>query len=174
MHKAHRFPIGIRPRDKLILALSKPGGFLAAGSRPDRLTNSSFVTVVAATVGASGTFAAWCFGAFNQKEETKGYRKTKKLLEVLEQLYWLVPKLSAGQMRERMSARLDTDGSLLFCSAKGDTTGKLLSVEQIQGWINRRTQKRREDERANGLDEVEREQQRLILEFGELEDLEEV
>ncbi len=73
MHKAHRFPIGIRPRDKLILALSKPGGVLAAGSRPDCLTNSSFVTVVAATVGASGTFAAWCFGAFNRKEETKGY-----------------------------------------------------------------------------------------------------
>jgi hypothetical protein len=54
----------------------------------------SFVTVVAATVRASGAFAAWCFGAFNCREETKGYQKTKKLLEVLEQLYWLVPKLS--------------------------------------------------------------------------------
>jgi hypothetical protein len=57
MHKTHRFPIGIRASNKLILSFCR--------TQPDWLTNLSFVTVVAATVGASGAFVAWCFGAFN-------------------------------------------------------------------------------------------------------------
>jgi hypothetical protein len=71
----------------------------------------------------------------------KGVSKDKEAPGIFGAALLACAKLSEGQMRERMLARLDTDGSLLFCSAKGDTTGKLLSVEQIQGWINKRTQK---------------------------------
>jgi hypothetical protein len=62
----------------------------------------------------------------------KPYRKPPKLLEVLEMLYNFEPKLRANEMRDRMRAMRDTDGGLLFCFSKGDTTRILLTDDQIQ------------------------------------------
>jgi hypothetical protein len=58
-------------------------------------------------------------------------------------LYNFEPKLRANEMRERMRAMRDTDGGLLFCFSKRDITGGLLTDDQIQSWINSRTQKKK-------------------------------
>jgi hypothetical protein len=159
-HK-HKFPKGQNVRDCLLRESSKPGGIVQAGSRPDRQSNQLFETIVASEEGSFGDVAARCLGRYNRKEASKGYRKPEKLVEALEMLYAIEPKLGADEMRERMKMMRDTDGGLLFCWEKRTTIGMLLSTDQIQGWITSRTQKKKNDERGT-LTEKQQEESQLI------------
>jgi hypothetical protein len=160
--RKHNFPTGLRARDRLMLAASKPGGLVYIGSRPDRASkNVTFGTVHEAVEGSPGEKDARCFGRFNRKEGVIPYRKPAKLLEVLEMLYNFEPKLRANEMRERMRAMRDTDGGLLFCFSKRNITGGLLTDDQIQSWINSRTQKKKKKGKGTPT-EKDLEQERLI------------
>ena len=57
----------------------------------------------------------------------------------------------------------DSDGGLLFCWSKRQTTGMLLTVDQIHSWINSRTQKRKKREKGMQT-EKDIEQERQIQE----------
>jgi hypothetical protein len=64
--RKHNFPSGIRARDRLMLAASKPGGLVYTGSRPDRSSkNSVFGTIRGAVEGSPEEMDARCFGRFN-------------------------------------------------------------------------------------------------------------
>ena len=109
---------------------------------------------------------ARCFGQFNGKDGVKLYRKPPKLLEVLEMLYNFEPKLRANKMGEVMRDMRDTDGGLLegllFCFAKGNITGVLLTDDQIQAWINSRMQKKKKKKAKGKPTEKDLEQEGLI------------
>jgi hypothetical protein len=159
----HAWPKGIRARDVLSIAASKPGGVVSCGSRPDRQGQFIFECEDSAEDGAQGEEDARCFGRFNWKEDQTAYRKPAKLLEILGELYELEPKLSAKAMKERMKAMRDDDGGLLFCWSKRLTTGMLLIEDQIQSWINSET--KRKKKRAKGMPtEKDLEESRLISE----------
>jgi hypothetical protein len=158
----HDFPVGVNARTQLLLALSKPGGFLAAGSRPNWMNKAPIVATIESTEECED---AKCFGAFNRKEDGLRRKFTQKQRDILEKLYWIEPKLNAKQMRAQMAEMFDDDGTLLFTYAKEITTGILLTEEQINSWVTRRTAARKKTERAanNGRqDPVEMEQQQLI------------
>jgi hypothetical protein len=157
--KKHDFPVGVNAKTHLLLTLSKPGGYLAAGSRPDRMNKGSPVDTIESTEEYECEEAK-CFGAFNRKKAGKRRRKTPTQLKILEEMFFELPKLNAKRMRERMSVMLDTDGSLLFTYAKGGTTGILLSEEQINSWITRRTAKRKKADQ--GEDSILTEQEEII------------
>jgi hypothetical protein len=141
---AHDFPAGENARDFVLREASKPGGLVEAGSRPDRQKNDElFENIVASESGCRGEEDAWCFGLLNRNENTIPYWKPPKLVEVLEELYNMEPKLRACEMREHMRRMKDDDGGLLFCYSKKYTTGMLLSEDQIQSWISSRTQRKK-------------------------------
>jgi hypothetical protein len=141
----HDFPTGVNARDFVLHEASKPGGLVELGSRPDRQKKDElFENIVASEDGARGEKDAWCFGQFNRKENVQPYYKPPRLLEVLEELYNIEPKLRACEMRHRMKSMKDPkDGGLLFCFSKRYTTGMLLTEDQIQGSINSKTQKKK-------------------------------
>jgi hypothetical protein len=83
-------------------------------------------------------------------ENITPYRKPSKLVEVLDELYSMEPKLRESEMREHMRQMKDDNGGLLFCYLKKSTTGMLLSEDQIQSWIKvaeRRRKSQKECER---------------------------
>jgi hypothetical protein len=83
-YKAHDFPSGITAKDWITLEASKAGGALAAGGRPDKLSNSLFEALVPAVDGCPGEVAARCKAQFHRKENGAGYRKPKPLNETLQ------------------------------------------------------------------------------------------
>jgi hypothetical protein len=140
----HDFPAGENARDFLLREASKPGGLVEAGSRPDRQKNDAlFENTAASESGCRGEENARCFGLLNRNENIIPYRKPPKLVEVLEELYSVEPKLRSSEMREHMRRMRDDNGGLLFCYSKKSTTGMLLSEDQIQSWISSRTQKKK-------------------------------
>jgi hypothetical protein len=158
----HDFPTGENARDFILREASKPGGLVEAGSRPDRQKKDSlFETIVSSEKGARGEEDARCFGRFNRKEGVIGYRKPQKLMDALEEFFNREPKLRASEMREEMRRMRDTDGGLLFCYAKRDTSGMLLAEDQIQSWINSRTQKKKKGNRGQQTDK-DIEENRLV------------
>jgi hypothetical protein len=159
----HDFPIGVNARDFVLHEASKPGGLVELGSRPDRQKKDGlFENIVASEDGARGEEDAWCFGQFNRKENVQPYYKPPRLLEVLEELYTIEPKLRACEMRDRMKTMKDTDaGGLLFCFSKRYTTGMLLADDQIQSWINSRTQKKKNASKGSRT-EKEKEEDSMI------------
>ena len=160
----HDFPIGVNARDWLRLQASKPGGVLAAGGRPDRQSDSLYNILEAAPFGSPGELHAWCFGQFNRKSGHKGYKKPLRLLQVLRELYALVPKLRAQEMQDRMKEMRDEDGGLLFCYSKRFTTGLVLTFAQIQSWISSETQKKK-GKQEDPKTENEKKEQKLIQEL---------
>jgi hypothetical protein len=159
----HKFPGGIRARDRLMHLASKPGGLVEVGSRPDRQKNDSlFSQIVASEDGARGEEDARCFGRFNRKEGVTPYHKPEQLIAVLLELYNEEPKLRSNEMRERMREMKDeNDGGLLFCWSKRDVTGLLLTEDQIQAWINSETQRKKKKGKGQPT-ETEKEQARLV------------
>jgi hypothetical protein len=147
----HNFPSGITAKDWITLEASKAGGALAAGGRPDKLSASVFEVLVAAVEGSPGEVHARCKAQFHRKENGAGYRKPEELNETLNMLYAKEPKLTARQMRDEMSKMRDANGGLKFSFAKRDTTGMLLSVDQIQSFISTSTQKKKKVEKENGV-----------------------
>ncbi len=127
------------------------GGALAAGGRPDKLSDSLFEPLVAAVDGCPREVDARCKAQFHRKENGAGYRKPEELNETLKMLYAKEPKLTARQMRDEMSKMRDAKGGLKFSFAKRDTTGMLLSVDQIQSFISTSTQKKKKVDKANGV-----------------------
>jgi hypothetical protein len=88
---------------------------------------------VALEDGSLSEIAARCRGRFNQKDASKAYQKPAKLLEVLETLYAIEPKLRAVEFRERMKVMKDpVNGGLLFCWENRFTRGMLLTMDQLQ------------------------------------------
>jgi hypothetical protein len=149
----HDFPVGENARDFILREASNPGGLVEAGTRPDRQKKDSlFEKIIASENGSNGEESARCFGCFNRKENTIPYHKPPKLVEVLEALYSREPKLRASEMREEMRRMRDSDGGLLFCYVKRDTNGMLLSDDQIQAWINSRTQKKKKQSKGKQTD----------------------
>jgi hypothetical protein len=145
----HDFPAGENARDFVLREASKPGGLVEAGSRPDRQKNDVlFENIVASERGCQGEEDARCFGLLNRNENIIPYRKPSKLVEVLDELYSIEPKLRASEMREHMRRMKDNNGSLLFCYSKKLTTGMLLSEDQIQSWISSRTQKKKKQSKG--------------------------
>jgi hypothetical protein len=70
---SHNFLVGVTTTTKLLLPLSKPGGFPAAGSRPDWMSKGSLVDVIEFPEECE---YAKCFGAFNGKEDGIGKKFT--------------------------------------------------------------------------------------------------
>ena len=167
----HNFPVGVNAKTRLLLTLSKPGGYLFARSRPDRMNKGSPVDTIESTEELECEEAK-CFGAFNRKKSGKRTRKTPSQLKILEELFFELPKLNAKRMQERMSVMLDTDGSLLCTHAKSGTTGILLSEEQINSWITRRTAKRKKADQAEDSTSIEQDEiiARLLQNQDEEED----
>jgi hypothetical protein len=159
----HKFPTGIRARDRLMHLASKPGGLVEVGSRPDRQKNNSlFSQIVASADGARGEEDARCFGRFNRKEGVIPYQKPERLIAVLLALFNEEPKLRSNEMRERMREMKDeNDGGLLFCWSKRDVTGLLLTEDQIQAWINSETQRKKKKGKGKPT-EKDKEQARLV------------
>jgi hypothetical protein len=158
----HDFPIGENARDFILREASKPGGLVEAGTRPDRQKKDAlFEKIVASENGVKGEEVARCFGRFNRKENTIAYHKPQNLVQVLEELYSREPKLRASEMREEMRRMRDSDGGLLFCYVKRDTNGMLLSDDQIQAWINSRTQKKKKQSKGQQT-EKDIEEARLV------------
>jgi hypothetical protein len=184
----HSFPKGIRAKDKLVLMASS--GFLAAGSRPNRMAGST-KPVIACQAGAAGEEAARCYKRYNRKEESQSYRKPEMLVKVLKQLYHHEdPKLDEYAMRDRMkNMRDEKDSGLMFCYAKRGTpmptgmkkaskdwrdwagcqacmnkpcncNGMLLSLDQIRGWISSETQKTKKKKRKNAKKDDENDEER--------------
>ena len=147
----HDFPSGITAKDWITLEAGKAGGALAAGGSPDKLSDSLFEVLVAAVEGCPGEVDARCKAQFHRKENGAGYRKPEELNETLNMLYAKEPKLTARQMRDEMSKMRDAKGGLKFSFAKRDTTGMLLSVDQIQSFISTSTQKKKKVDKANGV-----------------------
>ena len=141
---AHDFPAGENARDFVLREASKTGVLVEAGSRPDWQQNDALFENIAASAesGCRGEDDARCFGLLNRNENIIPYRKPPKLVEVLEELYSVGPKLRSSEMREHMRRMRDGNGGLLFCYSKKLTTGMLLSEDQIQSWISSRTQKK--------------------------------
>jgi hypothetical protein len=147
----HDFPSGITAKDWITLEASKAGGALAAGGRPDKLSDSLFEPLVAAVDGCPREVDARCKAQFHRKENGAGYRKPEELNETLNMLYAREPKLTARQMRDEMFKMRDAKGGLKFSFAKRDTTGMLLAVDQIQSFISTCTQKKKKVDKANGV-----------------------
>jgi hypothetical protein len=147
----HDFPSGITGKDWITLEASKAGGALAAGGRPDKLSDSLFEDLVAAVDGCPGEVDARCKAQFHRKENAAGYRKPEELNETLKMLYAKEPKLTARQMRDEMSKMRDAKGGLKFSFAKRDSTGMLLSVDQIQSFISTSTQRKKKVDKVNGV-----------------------
>jgi hypothetical protein len=148
----------------MLLESSKPGGLVEKGSRPDRSFKTLQSNIESAEKDSPGEVAARCFGCFNRKPNASPYKNAAKLREVLEVLFNLEPKLRAKQMCEEMRKMHDSDGGLLFCYSKRTTNGLLLSEDQIQSWINTRTQKKKKKNKEPS--KKEQEQARLIAELG--------
>ena len=109
----HTFPTGMRARDWILKKASDPGRLVATGSRVDM----SIQTVTGTIVGSTNSILEMmtrCKGQFNRKEAATPYKKPKKLLDILEDLYCQEPKLNAKAMRGMMSKMQDNDGALLF------------------------------------------------------------
>ena len=126
----HYLPIGVNARDLIVLhEASKPGGLMELGSRPDRQKKDVlFEIIVASEAGARGEEDAWCFGQFNRKENAQPNCKPRRLLDVLEELHTIEPKLRAREMRDRTKTMKDPDdGGLLFCFSKRRAAGVLLA-----------------------------------------------
>jgi hypothetical protein len=174
----HRFLTGIRAKDKLIIMASEAGGILAAGTRPNRMAGSTKAYEPAEKY-APGERAAICYDLYNRKEGVQPYKKPKKLVSTLEELFKRDAKLDEYRMREEMSKMIDpADSGLMFCFSKrgaqpppGSTKGSkkyrdwagcqvckkkpctcngmLLSVDPIRGWISAQTQKRKKADKSN-------------------------
>jgi hypothetical protein len=84
-------------------------------------------------------------------------------MAVLEEFYRYSrePKLRASEMREKMRRMRDTDGGSLFCYTKRDTSGMLLAEDQIQSWVNSRTQKKKKETQGQQTDK-DIEENRLV------------
>ena len=65
-------------------------------------------TIVAPTNSLSEMMTR-CKGWFNRKKAVTPFKKSEKLLNVLEELYCRKPKLNAKAMREAMSKMQDHD-----------------------------------------------------------------
>ena len=135
---------------------------MQVGSRPDRGDKSNIAAeeIEEATMDSPGEICSRCVGSFNRKDHAVVYTKPKKLIEALKMLYNVKPQLRASQFRDRLSKMRDPDdGGLLFCWAKRNTSGMLLTEDQIQGWINTETQK---EKKASGPTETDLRQVQLI------------
>ena len=157
----HKFPTGVRARDWILKKASDPGGLVATGARVDRSIRTVTGTIVAST-NIIPEMMARCKGQFNRKEAATPYKKPKKLLDILEDLYCQEPKLNAKAMRGVMSKMQDNDGGLLFSWKKRFINGLILTESQITSWINMRTQKKKKKGAEKGPSELELDQQELI------------
>ena len=161
---------GVNASDVIVRLAAAAGGALAAGTNPDRM-GSDAVEPTPVAVLAAGAAAACCAGKFLKPEHPKPYKKPQRLVQELEALYAVgesddasAKNLSAREMRQRMAAMRDSDGTLFFCWAKRGTriapsdnetlcsmcgknacvcNGALLTVGQVQAFINTATQKRK-------------------------------
>ena len=174
----HHFLQGVNIQDRAVLLAANPGGAVAIGSRPDRLSPTMSRQVVEAPVGARGIKAAECLGMFNRKGRAPAYHKPEKLVKELERLYAIgsdksTAKLTAVQIYEELKNMIDPkDGGLMFCYSKRGTfvpkdrydawqgcdlcnkkpcccNGMLPPVSMIQSWINSQTQKKKMSQRRD-------------------------
>ena len=159
----HDFPKGMTSKDLLVKMASDPGGIVAAGSRVDRSIRTLIGPIVSSTHPKAERMAR-CFGQFNRVEGRPAYRKTKKLEEVLETLFYNGVKLDATAMRKRMKSMrdVDGDGGLMFSHRKRFTNGTLLKEGQITSWVSTRTQEKRKEDTAKGRSAIDLQQQELI------------
>lgn len=164
----HDFPKGIDANTVAVLVASKPGGVLAAGSRPNARSSLPFVTIEEAPVNTPGIEDAVCFGKCNRKESdsTTSYHKPARLVKALKELYeigqdGLLPKLKPFEIRQKLANMRDpADGGLMFCYSKRgswprkllcqlcnrnpcDCNGMLPPLWMVMQWMNSETQKKK-------------------------------
>lgn len=112
----HKCPAGMSATDKLALILSKPGGALANGSRPDRLNRPAVANVTEMSEETLATVAAQCRGKFNRKGRAKPKEKTELMKKVMKELWCERPVLAPQAAHARMAAMIDPR-TMLSCSA---------------------------------------------------------
>jgi len=163
---------GVNASDVIVRMAAAPGGVLAAGSNPDRMGTAAAEPALApVAVLTAGAAAACCAAKFLKPGHPKPYKKPPRLVQELNELYAVgesadasAKKLSAREMRQRMAAKRAADDTLFFCWAKRGTriapsdkatlcsmcgknvcvcNGALLTVGQVQAFINTATQKRK-------------------------------
>jgi hypothetical protein len=75
--------------------------------------------------------------------------KTKTEIEFLLKCFDAENKMTAQQIHNKMKVQINLeDRGFLFCHAKAETNGIVLSVEQINSWISGEV-KRRENGRSD-------------------------
>jgi hypothetical protein len=78
----HNFP-SFDSNSELILQASHPGGLVAAGSRPNLMSDVLFVTIEEAPANTLGLENTICFGKLDRKElaSDEKYHKPKRLVK---------------------------------------------------------------------------------------------
>ena len=71
--EVHDFPEGFNTETKLAMVIGQPGGVMAGGNLPDRLSRSAIVDCFELPAGAPGSVAARCHGKFNRPRRKDAY-----------------------------------------------------------------------------------------------------
>lgn len=119
----HDFPRGITAQSAAVYQAAKPGGLVAAGSRPNSQNKAVFCTIEEAEAGALGLEYAICHGKFNRKEGMDVYHKPEFLRRMLIKHFEIgqdgsCPKLKDKEILKILSEMRDEDGGLMFCYSK--------------------------------------------------------
>jgi hypothetical protein len=100
MQSPSQFPIRNQCQGLDHIRSQQGGGALAAGGRPDKLSDSLFEALVAAVDGCPGEVHARCKSQFHRKENGAGYRKPNELNETLKMLMSMPALKLAGTRLE--------------------------------------------------------------------------
>ena len=161
---AHDFPEGFSTETKLAMMISQPGGVMAGGNLPDRLSQSASVDCFELPVGAPGSANEKCRGRFNRPRKKKPYYKPVRLRKELKTLFEERPVLTPQQAWLKLREMREPDGARTFCVSQAGSVrllakdktcigcklnpctgcrGKLLPVEDIKSDFSSQAQKRK-------------------------------
>jgi hypothetical protein len=170
----HEFPKVDSKTAALVMA-NRPGGLVAAGTRPNLKSPAMFATIQRAPPNEPSAKDASSFGKFNRKELSQDdiYHKPEKLVKEMTRLYKIgqdgsCPKKKAFEVWADLGLMRDPkDGGLMFCYSKRGSfprkefcelcqkkpckcNGMLPSKKKIGEWMNTQTQNKKKAEKKAG------------------------
>ena len=153
------------------MMIGRPGGVLACGCLPDRLSQSATVQCIELPVGAPGSVDAKCRGKFNRPKRKDPYYKPDRLRKELDILFEERPVLTPQQAWLRLRDMREADGARTFSASQAGSVralkkgtackgcglrpcagcrGKLISIGDIKSDFSSRAQKRKSDDALQG------------------------
>ena len=131
--REHDFPQGFSTETKLAMLISQPGGILAGGNLPDRLSKSSIVDCFELPINAPGSAAARCFGKFNRPKRKEAYFKPERLRLELNKLFNVRPVLTPQHAWLQLRAMREEDGTRTFSVSQAGSVRALAKGEVCEG-----------------------------------------